>query len=127
MPKSNLNPYIVSFSTAVFDNETDVQLLKTQPQLESFLVSVGFSNESANYISTELGIAETKMLLCVTQEDIEILLPTLTEEEKTDLLDAIEWIKDNVGILDDHTKVHQWFEHNQQNPSISTLWHGNKK
>jgi hypothetical protein len=114
MPKSNVNPYLVSFSTAVFNNETDNQLLKTQPQLVSFLVSVGFSKESANYISDKLEMEETMMLRNLTQEDIEDFLPALTHEEKTDLLDAIAWIQENQGMFDDHTKVHQWLEHNRK-------------
>ena len=101
MPKQKQNPYLVSvsFSTAAFGSVADLKQFYEESDLLTFLIVRGFSIDVALHIVKELKMEHTRDLSYMLKEDVEDILPDLTEEDKKHLSDIIAWAHEHKRMI----------------------------
>ena len=101
MPKQKQNRYLVSvsFSTAAFGSGADVKQFYEESDLLTFLIVRGFSIDVAFHIAKELKMEHTRDLSYMSVEDVEDILPDLTEENKKHLSDIIAWAQEHTRMI----------------------------
>jgi hypothetical protein len=101
MPKQKQNQYLVSvsFSTTAFGSVADMKQFLDHSEVETFLIIRGFSNDVATYIAKEMGMTDTRDLSYMSVEDVENILPDLTEEDKKHLSDIITWAQEHKRMI----------------------------